>query len=100
MTPQEEYRILKNLTESAGWLWLMEVGEQQRVGRTDEIILKPLPNLDSALAQEFAKGEISGIRLFFEIPKARIGSLEAQLAAEAANKPQEEQESHEYIDPD
>ena len=58
----------------------MYIAEQQCKARIDTLVLNPLKNLDDSLPQEYAKGEIGGIRLFMAMTQAQIDLLETEIA--------------------
>lgn len=76
---QEELGKLRGLVESSGWLLLREYAEGQERARRNEVLYKPLTELGSVLYQEFMKGELSGIELFFRLPNDRIEVLKEAL---------------------
>lgn len=77
---QEERHNLKKLQESAPFKFLVGTADSQIKTRTDNIILRPLANLDEALAQEYAKGEVAGIRLFTQMVPTLIETLDEEIA--------------------
>ena len=78
---QEELSRLKALQDFAGYRYLIEIADAQIKARQDQLILKPLERMDEVLAQEYAKGEISGIRLFRELVGIRITDLEEEITS-------------------
>ncbi len=62
-----------------GWDLLLQVVNAQLKLRTQRVLLTPLETLDGALAQEFQKGEISGLSLAVALPDGLIN--EAQEAS-------------------
>lgn len=77
---QEERHNLKKLQESAPFKFVMSTADSQIKTRTDNIILRPLANLDESLAQEYAKGEVAGIRLFTQMVPTMIETLDEDIA--------------------
>lgn len=67
----------RSLTKSVGWQRLMAVAQGQ-VNERGLILRAPLPNMDACLGQEFAKGEITGIELFQQLPEIEIERLESE----------------------
>jgi hypothetical protein len=82
----EVRRWMKELRETQGWRILQEYGDAQVKGRTDEIILTPAKSMEGALGLEFAKGEISGIRLFFHMPETIESIADAEVKARATTE--------------
>ncbi len=48
-------------------------------GRENTVMLSPCKGVDDTLAQEFMKGEYSGIALFFTLPETRVEELEGLI---------------------
>lgn len=91
-SPGEVKRWMRELRESRGWILLLEYAAEQIQGRTDEVMLKPAGGLDNALAQEFSKGEVAGIRLFTMMPETVESIAAAQvksIAQENASGPEQ-----------
>lgn len=76
---QEELSELNSLVQHRGFKRLLKIGEEQVKARQESILLVPLKSMKDVLPQEYAKGEISGIKLFMELTKIEIGSLEAEI---------------------
>lgn len=76
---QEELSKLASLKEHAGYQYLMEIAEAQVKGRMDQMILTPLEGMDQVLRQEYAKGEVAGIRLFTNIVEIRLTDLQEEI---------------------
>ena len=87
----KERSVLRELTESAGWKFLMEIAEAQRMVRSNKILLTPCP-ADQVTVQEFEKGEIAGITLFSAMPETAIEALTGEIESWKArmNIPTEE----------
>ena len=79
---QEELSRLKALVTTAGWKYLEKIAAAQVEHRRNSYELRPLSSLDETLAQEYQKGEVSGIRLFVQLPSLRISALEEELMTE------------------
>jgi hypothetical protein len=77
---QEELSSLKKLHESPVFQRLLDIAKVQIQSRQDTIILRPLENRDQILAQEYSKGECSGIKLFTQLPLTLMESLETEIA--------------------
>jgi len=86
----QAYRDWKELIESDGWKRLVEIADEQIAGRVNEIVLKPMTDLAH---QEFAKGEVAGIKLFIAIPETQKTMFEAQFDRET-----DEEEENERAD--
>ena len=82
---QEEASSLKSLKNHLGYKRLMEHLNGQVTARREDIILKPLPSVDAALGQEYAKGECAGLMLAIGFLdghlEALIADIETQLEA-------------------
>ena len=61
-----------------GWVRLVEYGEGQMSGREGSKIL-PVSSLDAMIANATIDAEVSGIRLFFNLPELAIADFESQL---------------------
>lgn len=83
----------RSLASSPGWGKLLEYLRLQRYVRTQELVLKPLPNADAVYTQEFVKGEAGMLLLVENMPSTVIEALEANLEIE---RQQLENLSHEY----
>lgn len=70
---------LNQLVASPGWQLYSLLGGQQIRARTDGIILQPLQGMDAALAQEYAKGEVAGIRLATHLAETMIEAITSTL---------------------
>ncbi len=81
---QEELSNLKSLQQHFGYKYLMELAEAQEKSRTGQILLTPLKTMDEVLAQEYMKGEVSGIMLFRNLVTVRVEDLEEQIKDELA----------------
>lgn len=67
---EEKNALLRALTAHPGWQILREVAEAQIAMRTNHIVLTQLnPNFTSEM-QEYAKGEVAGMRTLLAIPAA------------------------------
>lgn len=88
---QAEYNSINDLLSSGGWKELMEIAEDQLKLRMPGVLSK-LENILELPAQEFEKGEISGIELFCALPGIRREALEQdiQLIEEELNYGREE----------
>lgn len=81
--------ILKSFVEHPGWELHAKMLEEQQNSRKGEVLFKPLAGDNSVYAQEFMKGEISGLALAqvaphtqIEVLKLEIKTLQAQLERE------------------
>jgi len=62
-------RAYEELQAFPAWATIKAQLEKQVRVRTDRIMLTPLTNLDAAMEQEYAKGEVAGIRLVLRLPE-------------------------------
>jgi hypothetical protein len=76
---QEELSRLRSLQEHPGFEYLMRIAGAQLETRKQQILLTPLPTMDSVLGQEYAKGEVSGIELFTRIVDIRMRDLAEEI---------------------
>ncbi len=76
---QEELHNLKKLEQSFEYKQLLKIAEEQIARRENEIILTPLKTHDAVFEQEFAKGEVSGIKLFTNMLPTMIETLESDV---------------------
>jgi hypothetical protein len=67
----------------------MQVAESQIEGRKQAVFLQPLRSMDEAFAQEFAKGEISGIELFRQLVGIRVGELTEEITRRTDDEDEE-----------
>ena len=80
LTPEEAKEELQNLTKSLGWALLVRYGASQVDGRSLTII-NTLACDPEGLAQEnFGKGEISGIKLFFSFPQTLLENIDVDTS--------------------
>lgn len=88
MTLEEAQRIshaMKELVASDGWKYYCSLVMQQQKTRLDHYLLVPLATLDSALEQEFSKGEIAGMRTAIAMPENIISDC-AEIAEAVRRK--------------
>lgn len=76
---QEELSELNALRNHRGYKKLLLIAEEQVNARISTIVLVPLETSDGVLKQEYAKGEIHGIRLFMAMTDAQIDLIEAEM---------------------
>lgn len=74
----KERSVLRELMESAGWRFLMEIAEAQRMVRSNKILLTACP-ADQVTVQEFEKGEVAGIMLFSTMPATAVEALSNEI---------------------
>ena len=74
-----QVRSLKDLLDHPAWRVYRAALMEQEVGRRGTILLQPLKALDEALAQEFMKGEVSGLNIALITPGVIIEQLEADI---------------------
>lgn len=85
LNAQEQARALKALLDSKGWAIVKGILDQQVAARLHDLVVVPLASLDGALAQEFAKGEIAGIKSILTTLEALYEDV-SQLAADQLEK--------------
>lgn len=73
-----ERGVLKELIETPGWKFLMDIAEAQRMVRSNKILFTPCP-ADQVTVQEFEKGEVAGITLFTSMPETAIEALSSEI---------------------
>lgn len=95
LNAQEQARALKALLDSKGWAIVKGILDQQVSARLHDLVVVPLASLDGALAQEFAKGEIAGIKSIVTTLEALYEDV-SQLAADQLEK--EAQDDNEDLD--
>lgn len=71
----------KKLVEHPGWKMLKELAEHERNIRQQAVCLTPINEMSQAFAQEFYKGEFSGIALVLTKPEAQIELLTVERAS-------------------
>jgi hypothetical protein len=76
----ETIRELKDLIASRAWGRYSGLMEEQIQGRIDSIILSPVAGADATYHQEYAKGEIAGIKLALLIIPNLIDNMEDDFA--------------------
>jgi hypothetical protein len=95
---QEVLSDLTSLKDSRGYKRLMMVAQGQVESRTNQLILAPLAGMDAVFAQEYAKGEIAGIRLFTEIVDDQIKVLEDEIQEKLKEQEKANADSNENPD--
>ena len=73
--------VLKELVDHPGWKVHNEILNSQMDLRKGEILLKPLQSTEAVYAQEFSKGEISGLALAQISVHAQIETLRYEIQA-------------------
>ena len=76
---QEERSRLTSLKEHTGWTYFLAIADAQLETRKQHLFLTPLPGLDATFAQEFEKGEISGIAFMRHFIDSRIETLTEEI---------------------
>ena len=56
----ESKRVLEQLLENKGWLRAVSLVQEQADRLQDEILFTPCSGLDSAMVQEYKKGQLEG----------------------------------------
>jgi len=73
---QEIRDNLKVLLASEGWKIYYAIISSQQLIRFNQVVLNPLSGMDETFAQEYAKGEINGLRTAASLPQAIVESIE------------------------
>lgn len=76
---REQRHALRTLIESPEWKTLEDIGNGQIQHRINSIVLTPLAGADAVFEQEYKKGEVQGIKLFFSLPMTLIESLSEDI---------------------
>lgn len=84
-------RALEEMVQGPGWKLLMQTMKDQRDLRLGEYAFKPLDSADKIYAQEFIKGEVSGLALAMVTPEAMIQVLSQQISLDNAQRENREQ---------
>lgn len=71
--------LWRGLVEHPGWNLFGKLLASQVDMRKGEILLRPLKNLDEVCAQEFMKGEVSGLSLSQVTAYSVIETLQAEI---------------------
>lgn len=85
-----EYATLRGLTEHPGWELFHKMLEEQKVARLGTFAFRPLAGMDEVPAQEFTKGEYSGLALAQVALFAHMETLKSEI--EAVQKLQEKKD--------
>ena len=56
----ESKRVLEQLLDNKGWIRAVSLVQEQADGLQDEILFTPCAGIDSAMAQEYKKGQLEG----------------------------------------
>ena len=75
-----------SLSNSAGWDLYREVLQRQVETRKNTICYSQCDTVDKALAQEYDKGEISGIYLTANLLELQIEALDHEIASKNENE--------------
>ena len=75
----EALHLWKALSEHRGWQMLYKLAEEQRAMRQNTVCLTPVSSFGEVLAQEFAKGEVSGLALLITLPEVQMDIVEAEI---------------------
>lgn len=70
-------RQMEEMMATEGWKRLKEIADTQIKARSNQVMLSPT---ESPLAQEYAKGEVNGIRAFIEIPRVVVEEAKRVIA--------------------
>lgn len=72
-------KAYEELQAFPAWQILKAQLEKQVQIRTERVMLTPLKALDSAMEQEFEKGEVAGIRLVLALPQQMFDDLSFEV---------------------
>jgi len=79
---QEELARLRQLCDSPGWQWYLEVVQAQVTNRINDLILGEPQGLDDMVKRAYAMGECAGIKTLPEIPSMRMEELREAIEME------------------
>lgn len=71
--------VWTSLLEHPGWKLFIKTVLEQKQSRQGEVFLRPLKDMDEVPAQEFMKGEISGLALVEVLAQTQIEMLNLEL---------------------
>lgn len=77
---RENMRELKDMVASRAWKQYSDLIAAQIAGRVDQIILTPLVGHDAVFEQEFAKGELAGMKFCMAILATVIENTETDVS--------------------
>jgi hypothetical protein len=73
-------RALQSLLESPGWGLFLDALDRVILARRLQVFGEPLDSLDSIVRLVRTKGEVGGLMVSKEIPRAILNDIEADLA--------------------
>lgn len=86
MDLQTQKRYLEQLIEHPGWKLYASMLEEQKNLRFGEYAYKPLASADQMPAEQFNKGECSGLALALVTPHAAIETLNQQIKVQTVKQ--------------
>lgn len=87
---REKIREIKVFIDSRDWKQYTALIEAQCEGRINKLILTPLGSIDETLAQEYAKGEVAGLRLGVTLMEQTVEDLTTEMDQLSAGGAQNE----------
>lgn len=89
-----ELNDLNSLIKSAGWSLFVEICNDQRLRRHEQLLLDPLFKKEghpfkAVMESEFTKGEYEGIKMMLTYPSIRISVLEDDLELLRSKEPKD-----------
>ena len=90
--------VWRSFVDHPGWKLFHDLLEEQKNSRKGEILFKPLKDSEALYAQEFMKGEISGLTLAQVGPFALIEGLKADVQVSEAKLEQENERESQSTD--
>lgn len=75
----EKKRALTQLLENRGWVTLQQIVQQQVDVLQNDILFTPCANLDSAIAQEYKKGQLEGRLSLAHLVMTELDVCESQI---------------------
>ncbi len=89
---QRDQHALQELIEGRGWEVLMNIAEGQKRNRTNRVMLTTVNADYTVEAEQFEKGEVSGITLFQTMPDVALEGLEEDIKVAQAKIVMDEEE--------
>jgi|1_EtaG_2_1085319.scaffolds.fasta_scaffold00944_5 hypothetical protein len=80
-TSRENMDMLSSLLNSMGWKFLQRIAIKQIEARKNDVFLKPLSDVNGAIAQEFLKGEATGMATLLALPQTLYDDAEATMTS-------------------
>jgi len=85
LSARDQKKALEALLASRGWSILSGILNSQVQTRCDAIILTPLEKRVAVFQQEYAKGEVAGIKLAVNLPQMLLDATLEDIAQEVDN---------------